>query len=185
LVPCLPHVQNIVLLNLPDDDLSFFTRIVRVTPNLHRLSVYLDDLLTILSPVHDELGERLQQHLEQLEIRLDDSWLSASIHRDIPKILETFSNLRTFTVILHAVQKHPALTVKELLLSLLTCPSQLLCIYIQSQSSIYFDKMRRQDGIAMIRSWLASSGHHRLKYKHYLLNSLHIEMNASSIAIWM
>lgn len=176
-LPRLSHVRYVILLSLPDDDLGFFERLMRVTPNLHRLSVYRDDLLEIIRRPHEALCQLLHHRLDQLEIRLDDSWSSISIHRDISKILLSFPRLNLITITVHPTQRHPVISAKEILTELLKLPSRLLCIHIQCQSSSYFNQILKQGGVPLIRTWLALSGHRR--------SSVHTELTSSSMTVWL
>ena len=184
-LPVLPHVRNLILLALPDYDLGFFDCLVRVTPNLRRLSVFYDDLLEIMHYPQGNLCRLLQMHLDQLEVRFQFSWLPLNIHKDIAKIMHIFSNLRSLTLSLHAMQKRPLPTAKAILTSLLKHPSNLLCIHINSNSSVCFEQVLRQSGIESLRRWLAASGHSRFQQMDYLQNSVHIELNSSSITLWL
>ncbi|CAF4553249.1 unnamed protein product, partial [Rotaria sp. Silwood2] len=86
-LPILSYVRYLILLALPEHDLEFFERLVYVTPNLNRLSVFFDDLLEIIHIPQQNLCKILQNRIYQLEINLDYSWSSVHIRRDIPKIL--------------------------------------------------------------------------------------------------
>ena len=175
--PLLAHVRDVTLLRLPESDLGFFERLIQATPNLHRFSVYRDDLLEIIRRPYADLCRLLHKRLDQVEIRLDDSWSSISIHRDVSRILLSFPLLNLFTISLHPTQKHPVITAKELLTELLKLPSKLLCIHIQCQSSAFFNQILKQGGVPLIRTWLAASDHQR--------HSVHIELTSTSMTVWL
>lgn len=174
-LPKLSHVRYLLVLSLPEHDLEFFERLVNVTPNLNRLSVYFDDLFEIIKSPEDNLCQRLQKHIYQLEIHLDYSWSSSFIRRDIPKILRTFSNIKSLTISFHSSQRSLIKTTKELLIQLFKHPTNLLCINIDGTLSTGFESISKQGGIELLKTWLTNS----------LENSFNIEMNSTSITIWL
>lgn len=169
----LSHVRYLVLLSLPKDDLAFFERLINVTPNLNRLSVYFDDLLEIIHVSQHNLCQILQKYIYQLEIHFDYSWSYTNIRRDIPKILRIFSNIKSLTISFHSSQKFLIKTTKELLIHLFKHQTNLICINIDGSASIGFDSISKQGGIQLIKTWLNT----------YLNNSIHIQLNSSSITL--
>jgi hypothetical protein len=178
-------VQYLTILALPEHDLNFFERLVRATPNLNRLSVYFDDLLEIIHIPQHNLCQILQKRIYYLEIHLDYLWSISAIRRDIPKILRTFSNIKSLTILLHSAQRRSLLSVKELLTSLFKHQTNLICIHIDGSLSIGFDQIIKQGGIDLIKTWLIRCGDTRFQYNNYLKNSVHIELNSSSVIIWL
>jgi len=169
----LSHVRYLVLLSLPEDNLAFVERLINVTPNLNRLSVYFDDLLEIIHVSQHNLCQILQKYIYQLEIHFDYSWSYTNIRRDIPKILRIFSNIKSLTISFHSSQKFLIKTTKELLIHLFKHQTNLICINIDGSASIGFNSISKQGGIQLIKTWLNT----------YLNNSIHIQLNSSSITI--
>jgi len=169
----LSHVRYLILLSLPEDDLAFVERLIHVTPNLNRLSVYFDDLLEIIHVSQHNLYQILQKYIYQLEIHFDYSWSYTNIRRDIPKILRIFSNIKSLTISFHSSQKCLIKTTKELLIHLFKDQKNLICINIDGSASIGFESISKQGGIELIKTWLNT----------YLDNSIHIQLNSSSITI--
>ncbi len=174
-LPKLSHVRYLILTSLPDHDLAFFEELVHATPNLNRLSVYFDDLLAIIQSPQYDLCQIFQKRIYQLEIHLDYSWSSTHIRRDIPKILCIFSNIKSLTISFHSSQKRLLITTKELLIHLLNHQTNLLCINIDGSSSTDFESILKQGGIELLNTWLNTSSQ----------NSVHIELNSSSITVWL
>lgn len=164
-------MRYIILLSLPEHDLTFFEQLVHVTPNLNRLSVYFDDLLEIIQYPQHDLCQILQKQIYQLEIHLDYSWSSPCIRRDIPKILRIFSNIKSLTITFHSSQRSFIKTTAELLKQLFKYSTNLLCINLDGISSIGSETLLKQDEIQQIQSCLK--------------NSFHIELNLTSINIWL
>ncbi|UJR37180.1 hypothetical protein I4U23_029888 [Adineta vaga] len=181
----LPYVHHISVLALPDHDLGFFQHLLHVTPNLNRLSIYFDDLLEIVHIPQQNLCEMLQKRIYQLKINLDYLWLLSDIRRDIPKILRIFSRIKSLTISLHEGQKRTSTTVKELLINLFRYQTNLCCINIKSNSSTGFESIKKQGDIDLIKIWLMNTNDTRFKYENYLKNSVHIELNPSSLVIWL
>jgi hypothetical protein len=175
LLPKLSHVRYIILLALPEDDANFFERLVSVTPNLNRLRIYNDDLLQIIRYPQNNLCQILSKQISQLEIHLDYLWLSLDIRRDIPKILRSFSNIKSFTISFCSSQKNIFKTLKKLLTHLFKFQTNLLCITMEDTSPVGFESLIRQGGIELIQTWLTSS----------LKMSSHIHLNSSSVTIWL
>lgn len=171
----LSHVRYLILLSLPEHDFTFVERLVHVTPNLHRLSVYFDNLLELIHVPQHNLCQILQKHINQLEIHFDYPWLSTHICRDISKILRVFSNIKSLTISFDSSQKRLLITIKELLIHLFKHQTNLLCINIDRSSSKGFKSILNQDGIELIKTWLTTS----------IKNSFHIELNSSSMIIWL
>jgi len=169
----LSHVRYLILLSLPEDDLAFVERLIHVTPNLNRLSVYFDDLLEMIHVSQHNLYQILQKYIYQLEIHFDYSWSYTNIRRDIPKILRIFSNIKSLTISFHSSQKCLIKTTKELLIHLFKDQKNLICINIDGSASIGFESISKQGGIELIKTWLNT----------YLDNSIHIQLNSSSITI--
>jgi hypothetical protein len=178
-LPILSRAHHIILQSLPDDDLEFFDRVMHVTPNLNRLTVYFDDLLKITHVSQHNLCQLLQARIYQLEIRLDYPWSPVEIRRDIPKIIRIFSNIKSITILFHPTQKRSLLAAKEVLIQLLKHPTNLLCIHMNSSSSTCFEQLQ-QNGIETIKNWLTTSSNTHFKYQH---NTVHIQLNSSSITI--
>ncbi|CAF3448863.1 unnamed protein product [Rotaria sp. Silwood1] len=184
-LPTLSHVRYLILLDLPEHDLEFFERLVHVTPNLNRLSVFFDDLLEIIHVPKRKLCQILQKYIYQLEINLDYSWSLVDIRRDILKILRIFSNIQSLTISLHSSQKRSLIIVKEIIIYLFKYQTNLICINIDVDSLTCFEQILNQDGIDLIKRWLILSDNDRFKSKDYLKNSIFIELNSSSITIWL
>ncbi|CAF4639796.1 unnamed protein product, partial [Rotaria sp. Silwood1] len=184
-LPTLSHVRYLILLDLPEHDLEFFERLVHVTPNLNRLSVFFDDLLEIIHVPKRKLCQILQKYIYQLEINLDYSWSLVDIRRDILKILRIFSNIQSLTISLHSSQKRSLIIVKEIIIYLFKYQTNLICINIDVDSLTCFEQILNQDGIDLIKRWLILSDNDRFKSNDYLKNSIFIELNSSSITIWL
>ncbi|CAF1131970.1 unnamed protein product [Rotaria sordida] len=184
-LPILSHVRYLILLSLPEHDLEFFERLVYVTPNLNRLSVFFDDLFEIIHLPQQNLCQILQKNIYQLEINLDYSWSLDDVRRDIPKILRIFSNIKSLTISLHSSQKRSLMIVKEILIHLFKYSTNLIYININGDSLTGFEQILIQGGIDFIKTWLILSDNDRFKCEDYLKNSMFIELNSSLIAIWL
>jgi hypothetical protein len=184
-LPRLSHVHYLILHALPEHDLEFFHRLIHATPNLYRLSVYSDDLMFIIHTRHDEICQILQKMIYQLEIHLDYSWSLADIRRNIPKILRIFSNIKSITISFDSTQKRSSITAEQLLTNLLEQETNLMCINLESESSTGFENVLKQGGIELIKRWLISSNNNRFKSNDNLKNSVYIELNFSSMIIWL
>ncbi|CAF3866220.1 unnamed protein product [Rotaria magnacalcarata] len=182
-LPRLYNVRYIILLALPEQDLNFFERLVHVSPNLARLSVFFDDLLEIIDLPKKTLCQLLQKCIDQLEINLDYSWSTSDVHRDIPKILRIFSNIKSLKITLHSSQKRSSMIIQEILIQLLKHNRNLISITIDGNLLTGFEQILKGGGIDLIKTWLIESNHCRVQYKYYLKNCIHIELNSSSIAI--
>jgi hypothetical protein len=168
----LSYMRYLILLTLPNHDLTFLERLVRVTPNLNRLSLYFDDLLEILRFPQHALSQILRKQIHQLEIHLDYIWLSSDIRRDIPKILRIFLKIKSLTISFHSTQKRLLDTTKELLIRLFKHPTNLLCINLDGSFSNDFEHKLKE---GEIETWLTNS------YKH----SFRMEFHSSTMTIWL
>ena len=184
-LPVLSYIRDISILALPDRDLGFFERLLRVSPNASQLSVYFDDLSEIVQTAQQNLLQILQQHIYQLKINFDYPCLISDIRRDIPKILRVFSRINVLTISLHEGQRRTLLTVKELLTYVFKHQSDLRCINIKSHSATAFDAMKKQGDIDLIKIWLRNTGNTRFKYENYLKDFVRIELNSSSLVVWL
>ncbi|CAF0969031.1 unnamed protein product [Adineta steineri] len=184
-LPILRHVSCISLLALPEHDLGFFERIVYVTPNLKQLILYFEDLVEIIRIPQRTLCQILQKCISQLEINLDYVWTISDIRRDIPKILRVFSNIKSLSISLHPDQKRLLAIINELLLCILKHQTNLICLHIDSSSSIDSKQMKKQGGIEVIKTQLIQSCNTRLKQNNYQEDSVHIEFRSSSIVVWL
>ena len=169
------HVRYMIVLRLPEDDLSFLERLVEVTPNLNRLRISVDDLRMIIRHPQHRLCRILTREISQLEIQLENLWLSLDIRTYIPNIVSIFTNVKTLSLSISSASKSLQQTLKELLKQLLKHQQNLLCITIDNTSSAGFELFKRQGGFDFIQTWFSLS----------VKPSSHLELKSSSMIIWL
>ena len=160
-------MRHIVLLALPENDLTFFERLLCATPNVHRLRVYKDDLYEILRYPQQNLCQILNRQILHLEINVNYVWLLLDIRRDIPRILRCFSKIQSLHISFCFPQTRLLKILRGLLTHLLTTSSNLLSISIDITSHFSFGL----EEIELVRTWLRPSSH--------------LELNSSSFTVWL
>ena len=178
-------MRHLILLAVSEHDLEFFSRLVHFTPNLNRLSIYSCNLFEIIHLFRRNSCELLQKCIYQLEIHLDYYWSSVDIHRDIPKLLQTFSNIKSLTIFLHSSQNRSIATVREIVVHLLRHRTNMICINISGNLLTRIKQILKEGGLELIRLWLIQSGDFRFKCRDYFNKTIHIEWGSSSLTIWL
>ena len=152
---------------------------------MNRLTIHSCTLFEIIHLSRRNSYELLQKRVHHLEIHLDYYWSSADIHRDIPKLFQTFSNIRSLTIFLHSSQSSSVTSVREIIVHLLRHRANTICININGNLLTRNGQILKSGGPELIRSWLIQSGDCRFKCRDYFNNSIHIERSSSSLTIWL
>ena len=173
-LPQLSRVRHIILSELPANDFTFLERLVDVTPNLNRLRIYHSDLIEVIRHPQYNLCQMFKQRISQLEIQMDRLWLSSEIRRDIPRIIGSFSNVRSLTISIHAARNLFQI-LKELFTHLLKLQQNLLCITVNNMSENGFQSFKRQGGFDFIQTWLSSA----------VKSSYRLELKSTSMTLWL
>ena len=109
-----------------------------------------------------------------MEIQMDRLWLSSEIRRDIPRIIGSFSNVRSLTISIHAARNLFQI-LKELFTHLLKLQQNLLCITVNNMSENGFQSFKRQGGFDFIQTWLSSA----------VKSSYRLELKSTSMTLWL
>lgn len=167
-------MRHLIVTDLPGNDVTFFKRLVDVTPNLNRLTISHNDLLEIIRHPQHDLCQMLKQRISQLEIQLDHLWLSSEMRRDIPRIIGIFSKIISLTISVYAPRSLFQL-LKEFFAHLLKLKQNLLCITVDNTSVHGFESFKRQGGFEFIQTWLSS----------FVMHPHRLELKSTSMTLWM
>lgn len=169
------HASYVTVLGVSEDDLSFFERLVDVTPNLNRLRISFDNLCMIIRHPQNHLCQILSRKISQLEIQLENLWFSLDIRTYILNIIRIFTNVRFLSISISSASKNLLHILKDLLKHLLKCQQNLLCIIIDNTSTDGFEFFKRHGGFDLIQTWFSLS----------VKPSSHLELKSSSMTIWL